>query len=79
VQGCSDIFYCQQKVSQQPAGGTAGYNGLVNVTDPNGNGDHYLFHGKVMAWSAGPDGKVDSTSKASFRGTPNSDNVLSWQ
>jgi prepilin-type N-terminal cleavage/methylation domain-containing protein len=37
-----------------------GYNGLFN---PNyaASADNFQFHGKVMVWSAGPDGKIDST------------------
>jgi prepilin-type N-terminal cleavage/methylation domain-containing protein len=71
---CSDLFYCQQKVSQ--SSGQSGYNSLVNVTDNGGNGDHFLYHGKVMVWSAGPDGKMDSTAAANAGF--NKDNVLSW-
>lgn len=75
VQGTSDIFYCRQAVSQQ--NGQAGYNALLNVTDAGGNGSHFLFHGKVMVWSAGPDKKVDNNAKA-INGA-NKDNVLSWK
>jgi prepilin-type N-terminal cleavage/methylation domain-containing protein len=71
----SDLFYCQQKVSQQNL--QTGYNGLLNTTDPSGNGDHFLFHGKVMVWSAGPDGQIDRTIP--FNQGVNKDNVLSWQ
>ena len=70
----SDLFYSQKSVSQQNL--QAGINGLSNP-DAGGSTDNFLFHGKVMVWSAGPDGKID-------RGTPanqgvNKDNVLSWQ
>ncbi len=77
VQGTSDIFYCQQAVSQQ--NGQTGFNGLLNVNpnDPGGNGPDFLFHGKVMVWSAGPDKQVDSTVNA-ISGL-NKDNVLSWK
>jgi prepilin-type N-terminal cleavage/methylation domain-containing protein len=74
-QGCSDLFYSQKSVSQ--SSGQAGYNGLFNPVDANGNGNHFLYHGKVMAWSAGPDKQIDST-KAANAGA-NKDNVLSWQ
>ena len=57
---CKDAFYCLQKVSQNPPGSTSqsGYNGLYNP-DTGGNSDNFLYHGKVMVWSAGPDGKID--------------------
>jgi prepilin-type N-terminal cleavage/methylation domain-containing protein len=82
---CQDIFYCQKNVSQQ--NGSAGYNGLVNTTDSGGNGDNFLYHGKVMVWSAGPDGKIDPTplpvppnpGLGSANSGVNKDNVLSWQ
>ncbi len=73
-QGCSDIFYSLQTVSQ--SSGQTGFNGLFNPVDSNGNGNHFLYHGKVMVWSAGPDGKYDPAQKAN-EGV-NKDNVLSW-
>ncbi len=73
-QGTSDVFYCQKTVSQ--SGGTSGYNGLFNPVDAGGNGDHFLYHGKVMVWSAGPDKKTVG-GPAIFG--DNKDNVLSWQ
>jgi prepilin-type N-terminal cleavage/methylation domain-containing protein len=75
AQGTSDIFYCLQNVSQQNS--QAGFNGLMNATDANGGGNHFLFHGKVMVWSAGPDGKVDPNKAANA--DVNKDNILSWQ
>jgi len=74
-QGTSDIFYCQQAVSQQ--NGQTGYNGLFNPVDAGGNGDHFLYHGKVMVWSAGANGKIDAGDPATDH--ENKDNVLSWQ
>lgn len=72
---CSDLLYSLQAVSQSSPGSTAGFNGLANTTDPGGAGNHFLYHGRVMAWSAGPDGKIDtSPANAGF----NKDNVLSW-
>ena len=75
---CMDAFYSTKGVSQQS--GQTGYNGLINSTDPGGAGDHFQFRGKVMVWSAGPDGKIDPGATA---GGPNvgvnKDNVLSWQ
>jgi hypothetical protein len=72
---CCDLFYCQKQVSQSGSGAT-GFNGLVNPnygTTPNA----FLFHGKVMVWSAGPDGKVLSSEAANI--DVNKDNVCSWQ
>jgi prepilin-type N-terminal cleavage/methylation domain-containing protein len=71
---CQDAFYCLQAVSQQ--NGQAGYNGLVNSTDANGNGDHFRYHGKVMVWSAGQDGKIKRAVPATAG--ENKNNVLSW-
>jgi prepilin-type N-terminal cleavage/methylation domain-containing protein len=72
---CQDAFYSLKSVSQQS--GSSGYNGLVNATDSSGNGDNFLYHGKVMVWSAGPDRKIDPAAPAD-QGL-NKDNVLSWQ
>jgi hypothetical protein len=74
---CYDSFYRLQKVSQNGANSSAGYNGLSNSTDPSGNGDNYAYNGGVMIWSAGPDGTVDPTMPAN-KGA-NKDNVLSWK
>ena len=76
--GTSDIFYCLRTVSQNGVNSQTGYNGLFNPVDvPNGNGNHFLYHGKVMVWSAGPNRKVDPTDPSNDR--ENKDNVLSWQ
>ncbi len=81
---CSDLYYSLQEVSQDPplpaAYSKTGYNGLIN---PNvTSSDNYLFHAKVMVWSAGPDKKYDIISP----GNPspanaglNKDNVIGWQ
>jgi prepilin-type N-terminal cleavage/methylation domain-containing protein len=76
-QGCSDLFYCQRQVSQNGTDSQSGYNGLFNPVDAKGNGDHFLYHGKVMVWSAGPNKHVDTTDPATDH--ENKDNVLSWQ
>ena len=73
-QGTSDIFYSQQTVSRKS--GQTGYNGLFNPIPP-GNTDNFLYHGKVMVWSAGQDRKIDSTDPATD--WENRNNVLSWQ
>jgi prepilin-type N-terminal cleavage/methylation domain-containing protein len=72
---CQDAFYSLKSVSQQS--GSSGYNGLFNTTDSGGNGDNFLYHGKVMVWSAGPNRKIDPLEPADDR--ENRDNVLSWQ
>ena len=78
---CSDLYYCQKNVSQNGVNATAGFNGLANAVDANGNGNHFYFHGKAMVWSAGPDGKIDDASLGSAPANKgfNKDNVLSWQ
>jgi prepilin-type N-terminal cleavage/methylation domain-containing protein len=72
---CQDAFYCLKAVSYK--NGPGGYNGLNNSTDANGNGDHFRYHGKVMVWSAGPNGKIDPADPANDH--ENKDNVLSWK
>jgi prepilin-type N-terminal cleavage/methylation domain-containing protein len=70
-----DAFYSVSKVSN-PTGANSnpGMNGLV---DPDNTTDNFQYHGKVMVWSAGPDGKIDPASAANTG--LNKDNVLSWQ
>jgi hypothetical protein len=73
---CQDAFYCLDKVSGPGQANTnPGLNGLVNP-DTTKN-DNFRYHGNVMVWSAGPDGKIDPLSPAD-QGV-NKDNVLSWQ
>jgi prepilin-type N-terminal cleavage/methylation domain-containing protein len=72
---CMDAFYRLQAVSQGT--GQTGANGLINSTDANGAGNDFAFHGNVMVWSAGPDGKTDPTVGANL--VVNKDNILSWQ
>ena len=76
---CRDSNYCQKVVSQNPPASSsqAGYNGLFNP-DANGASDNFLYHGKVMVWSAGPDRKIDSPPAQADQGF-NKDNILSWQ
>ena len=73
---CQDAFYCQKKVSWQNGSSTAGLNGLVSAGN-QAFPDDYKYHGTVMVWSAGPDGKIDPGSPAN-QGV-NKDNVLSWK
>jgi type II secretory pathway pseudopilin PulG len=73
---CLDAFYCQQLVSQTAPGSQTGYNGLVNPNLAN-NVNSFQYHGNVMVWSAGPDGKIDPNSGANTGN--NKDNVISWQ
>ena len=70
---CSDFLYSHQVVSQ--SSGQTGLNGLFNPT-PGGNSDNFLYHGKVMVWSAGPDKNYSWTDKANTG--LNKDNVISW-
>jgi len=79
---CKDAFYSLKNVSQ--ANGQAGYNGLFNSDPAPANTDNFRLHGKVMVWSAGPDGKIDPTTVPPSGGGNanygvNKDNVLSWQ
>ncbi len=81
---CQDVFYSLASVSQNPPGGNSqsGFNGLSNP-NPNPSGptlNDFLYHGKVMVWSAGPPvgptAKVDPTSPAN-QGV-NKNHVISW-
>ena len=80
---CQDAFYSLQKVSQTQTGSQTGLNGLFNPNSGNPNSDNFLYHGKVMVWSAGPDKMIDPTGLPSGQGSANSgvnkDNILSWQ
>ena len=73
----SDLLYTLLNVSQNGVGNTAGFNGLSNTNSVNPNTDNFLYHGKVMVWSAGPDKKYSSTDKSNAG--VNKDNILSWQ
>lgn len=72
-----DQFYMNSKVSNQTANSGAGYNGLTDVSDPKGAVSDYEYHGGVMVWSLGPDGKADGNVPANQN--PNKDNIISWQ
>lgn len=66
---CKDAFYGLSAIS------APGLNGLTKKT-----GDfYYAYHGKVMVWSAGPDGKIDSgVGGPTANEGVNKDNVISW-
>ena len=71
---CKDAFYCSDKVSgnnQLPQ--NPGFNGLTT----DGTANNFLYHGKVMVWSAGQDGEIDFNDPATDH--ENKNNVLSWQ
>jgi prepilin-type N-terminal cleavage/methylation domain-containing protein len=68
---CKDSFYCANAVS------VGGLNGLIDPTDPTGADNNWEYRGKVMVWSAGPDGKIDPAVPANQ--SANKDNVLSWK
>lgn len=80
---CQDIVYCLRGVSENPYNDTSttGYNGLNSPGFNNGPGGHdnFQFHGKVMVWSAGPDGKIDNSGNVNAISGVNKDNILSWQ
>jgi hypothetical protein len=67
---CKDAFYCLDKVSH------GGLNGLTNPDGAAATTDNWQYHGKVMVWSAGQDGKIDPTDPATD--WENKNNVLSW-
>ena len=69
-----DAFYSLSAVSGPSGNSNPGLNGLI---DPDGTADNFRFHGNVMVWSAGPDGKVDPNASANTGA--NKDNILSWQ
>jgi prepilin-type N-terminal cleavage/methylation domain-containing protein len=71
-----DAFYCLNLVSSfNQTKANPGLNGLVNP-DTSQN-DNFQYHGKVMVWSAGPDGQINQSVNATTGA--NKDNVLSWQ
>ena len=79
---CQDAFYGLDNVSQNPPGAfvPTGYNGLINqnlTPATQAQKDSFQFHGTVMVWSAGPDGKI--TSSAAAATDVNKDNILTWQ
>jgi len=77
---CHDAYYCHQGVSQTQPNSQQGFNGLFNP-DANGASDNFLYHGKVMVWSAGPDRMIDNANPPTTPANTgvNKDNVLSWQ
>jgi prepilin-type N-terminal cleavage/methylation domain-containing protein len=78
---CQDWFYGKTVVSQNPplSTSTVGFFGLVSPGLNPKTPDNFMFHGKVMVWSAGPDGKVDWNNNTRANSGVNKDNVLSWQ
>ena len=66
-----DAFYCLNAVSN------GGRNGLINPDGASATTDNWQYHGKVMVWSAGPNGKIDPGDPANDR--ENKDNILSWK
>jgi prepilin-type N-terminal cleavage/methylation domain-containing protein len=77
---CEDVVYCRKIVSQNPTASSSqsGFNGLYNPYYP-ARPDRFQFHGKVMVWSAGPDGKYDIHPSSGSSAVANKDNILSWQ
>ena len=71
---CKDAFYCLDAVSgYNQTAANPGFNGLTTDGTPN----NFQYHGKVMVWSAGPNGKIDLLDPANDH--ENKDNILSWQ
>ena len=69
---CEDALYSLNAVS------SGGLNGLIQCPGDTANApNNWAFRGKVIIWSAGPDGKIDPGSNAN-QGY-NKDNVLSWK
>ncbi len=78
---CEDGLYSQSNVSQPTGGGSQGINGLVNQTDPSGNGNHFVANATAMVWSLGPDGtagNLDNGNPIKANAGFNKDNVTSW-
>jgi type II secretory pathway pseudopilin PulG len=73
---CQDAFYSANLVSGPYNPGLNGLTSPTATTTTPGNND-FLYHGKVMVWSAGPDKMIDPKSPAD-QGF-NKDNILSWQ
>jgi prepilin-type N-terminal cleavage/methylation domain-containing protein len=71
--GTSDLLYSLYSVSHNGTG-QAGFYGL-STTNSNPALGGFLFHGKVMVWSAGPDKTFDS---GPANAGANKDNILSW-
>jgi prepilin-type N-terminal cleavage/methylation domain-containing protein len=65
---CEDAFYKSNTIS------SSGLNGLIQAGSPGS--DNWAYRGKVMVWSAGPDGLIDQKSGT---GSANKDNVLTWK
>jgi prepilin-type N-terminal cleavage/methylation domain-containing protein len=79
---CQDALYSLDAVSQNPPGSyvPTGFNGLNNPNQsPSSQAqkDSFQFHGTIMVWSAGPDGKINASAPANS--DVNKDNILSWQ
>ena len=70
---CLDSFYSLSVVTG--TNGAVGLNGLTNPDLTKNN--NFRYHGNVMVWSAGPDGKVDPMNPANSG--VNNDNIVSWQ
>jgi prepilin-type N-terminal cleavage/methylation domain-containing protein len=72
---CRDEFYRRTAVSGM--GGTNLNSGLNGLANPDDTPDNFLYHGKVMVWSAGPD-KAIAPGLPANQGA-NKDNILSWK
>lgn len=69
---CSDAVYSRSSVSRN---GSAGLDGLTSL---GGSGaDDFVYNGKMMVWSAGPDKKYNAGRPANQ--DVNKDNICSWK
>ncbi len=80
---CSDMVYSLAAVSQNPPPpGTYAHQGFNGLSNPDVTAtDNFLYNGKVMVWSMGPDRKYDvgtPGAPAPANAGYNKDNVVSW-
>jgi len=71
---CEDAFYRGDVISH------GGLNGLMEDPGDTANApshNNWAYRGKVMVWSAGPNGVIDTNDPAND--LENRDNVLSWK
>jgi prepilin-type N-terminal cleavage/methylation domain-containing protein len=69
---CEDEFYRLAAVSSNNI-----YGLVQNPGDTAHNSDTWSYRGKVMVWSAGPNGAIDPTDP--WNDYENKDNVVSWK
>jgi prepilin-type N-terminal cleavage/methylation domain-containing protein len=70
---CSDAIYSQASVSLMS--GSVGLDGLTSLGGSGAN--DFVYNGKMMVWSAGPDKKYSTLKKANL--DVNKDNICTWK